>query len=61
MQTLTMDGATAKTEIDRLLAAARETIVEVPFCWVVTPTPDGLGANARLEVLGRHAGLRRSP
>jgi general stress protein 26 len=48
MQTLTMDGATAKTEIDRLLAAARETIVEVPFCWVITPTPDGLSANARV-------------
>jgi general stress protein 26 len=29
-------------------AAARETIVQVPFFWVVTPTPDGLGANARV-------------
>jgi general stress protein 26 len=33
--------------VDRLLAAARAAIAEVPFCWVVTPTEDGLGANAR--------------
>jgi general stress protein 26 len=48
MQTLTMDAAASETQIDRLLAAARETIVQVPFFWVVTPTPDGLGANARV-------------
>lgn len=48
MQTLTTDAAAAGTQIDRLLTAARETIVEVRFCWVVTPTPDGLGANARV-------------
>src|SRR5258708_25968647 len=34
-------------QIERLLAAARETIAEVPFCWVVTAAGDG-GANARL-------------
>ena len=48
MRTLTMDAATRQTQIDRLLAAARETIVAVPFCWVVTPNPDGVGANARV-------------
>jgi general stress protein 26 len=48
MQTLTMDTAASQTQIDRLLAAARETIVAVPFCWVVTPNPDGVGANARV-------------
>jgi general stress protein 26 len=48
MQTLTIDAATTETQIDRLLAAARETIVQIQFFWVVTPTPDGLGANARV-------------
>jgi general stress protein 26 len=48
MQNLTRDAAARETQIDRLLAAARETIVQVPFFWVVTPTPDGLGANARI-------------
>jgi general stress protein 26 len=48
MQTPTMDTAARETAIDRLLAAARETIVDVPFCWVITPNPDGLGANARV-------------
>src|SRR3954465_12695584 len=48
MQTLTMDVAASETQIDRLLAAARETIAQVPLFWVVTPTPDGLGANARV-------------
>jgi general stress protein 26 len=33
--------------VERLLAAARETIAEVPFCWVVTPAENG-GANARI-------------
>jgi general stress protein 26 len=32
--------------IERLLAAARKTIVEVPYCWVVTRAVGG-GANAR--------------
>jgi general stress protein 26 len=48
MQTLTMDAAAQEAQIDRLLAAARETIVQVPFFWVVTPTLDGLGTNARV-------------
>ena len=34
--------------IERLLTAARNTIVGVPFCWVVMPTPDGVSANARI-------------
>jgi general stress protein 26 len=38
---------TQPRQIERLLAAARETIAEVPFCWVVTASEDG-GANARL-------------
>ncbi len=48
MQTLTMDTAARETAIERLLAAARETIVGVPFCWVITPNPDGPDANARV-------------
>jgi general stress protein 26 len=48
MRTLAMDTTASETHLDRLLAAARETIVAIPFCWVVTPTPDGLGANARI-------------
>ncbi len=39
--------ATPEAEIERLLAAARDTIAEVPFCWVVTANDDG-GANARV-------------
>jgi general stress protein 26 len=34
-------------QLERLLAAARETISEVPFCWVITAGADG-GANARI-------------
>jgi general stress protein 26 len=48
MQTLTMDAGARGVQTDRLLIAARETIAQVPFFWVVTPTPDGLGANARV-------------
>ena len=33
--------------VGRLLAAARDAVADVPFCWVATPTEDGLGANAR--------------
>src|SRR6266404_1541870 len=35
-----------QTHVERLLAAARDTIVSVPFCWVVTAAGNG-GANAR--------------
>jgi general stress protein 26 len=43
-----MDGAalTAERKVERLLAAARETIAGVPYCWVVTPAEDG--AHARI-------------
>ena len=34
-------------QIERLLAAARDTIAEVPVCWVVTAGADG-GAHARV-------------
>jgi hypothetical protein len=34
-------------QIERLLAAARNTVTAVPFCWVVTAADDG-GANARV-------------
>jgi|SRR5437870_5688124 len=34
-------------QVERLLAAARDTIEAVPFCWVVTPDGGG-GANARV-------------
>ena len=39
--------ANLKPYVERLLTAARETIDEVPFCWVVTSAGDG-GANARI-------------
>ena len=34
-------------QIARLLAAARDTVAAVPFCWVVTAADDG-GAHARV-------------
>jgi general stress protein 26 len=40
-------GSEQRVLIDRLLAAARNTIAEVPYCWVVTPAEAG-GANARV-------------
>ena len=36
-----------KSEVERLLAAARAAIAEVPYCWVVTSAQDG-GAHARV-------------
>lgn len=36
-----------KLLIERLLVAARDTIAQVPYCWVVTPAEAG-GANARV-------------
>jgi general stress protein 26 len=35
-----------EAQVERLLAAARQTVAEVPFCWVVTAAEDG-AANAR--------------
>lgn len=35
-----------ETGVEQLLAAARDAISEVPYCWVVTAAGDG-GANAR--------------
>jgi general stress protein 26 len=43
----TLDAVTSETEVERLLAAARRTIEEVPFFWVVTPAAKG-GAHARV-------------
>ena len=40
-------GGEGAARVARLLAAAREAMAEVPICWVVTPTEDGGGANAR--------------
>jgi general stress protein 26 len=37
---------TQDAAVERLLAAAREVIAEVPYCWVVTAAAQG-GANAR--------------
>jgi general stress protein 26 len=39
--------AQQERQVERLLAAARETIATVPFCWVMTVAEDG-GANARV-------------
>jgi general stress protein 26 len=41
-------------DIDRFLAATRQTIAEVPYCWLATRSADG-GANARAVHV--HAGL----
>jgi general stress protein 26 len=38
--------ATHDSVVEKRLAAARDTIAEVPYCWVVTAAGDG-GANAR--------------
>ena len=37
------------TDVDRLLAAARETMAKVRDCWLATPAADG-GINARVVV-----------
>ena len=42
----TVSRATHDSVVEKLLAAARDTIAEVPYCWVVTAAGDG-GANAR--------------
>jgi general stress protein 26 len=39
-------ATTQDPQLERLLAAAREVISEVPYCWVVTASGHG-GANAR--------------
>ena len=39
--------AEAEREVERLLAAARDTIRDVPFFWVITAA-EGEGANARI-------------
>jgi general stress protein 26 len=38
---------TRERQVERLLAAARDTVAEVPYCWVVTRAEDG-GASARI-------------
>jgi len=40
-------SATDQDYIERLLAAARRTVAEVPYCWAATAAQEG-GANARL-------------
>jgi len=40
-------GPAEAAQIERLLAAARDTMAQVPFCWVITATKDD-GANARV-------------
>lgn len=40
-------GALSQADTERMLAAARRVIEELPFFWVVTPAADG-GANARI-------------
>ena len=41
------DAEREERRVDRLLAAARDAIAEVPICWAVTAAEDGRGANAR--------------
>jgi general stress protein 26 len=45
-ETLSSDVEEAR-KVDRLLAAARDTIAGVPFCWVMTLAQDG-GVSARV-------------
>jgi pyridoxine/pyridoxamine 5'-phosphate oxidase len=47
MSETTSPTATQEQQVDRLLDAARKTIAEVRYCWVVTQAEDG-GANARI-------------
>jgi len=53
----TQTGLEAETE--RLLASARATISDVPFCWVVTPA-ENCGANARVVKTSGMAPVRIS-
>lgn len=41
-----LSRATNDPQVERLLAAARDTIAQVPYCWVVTVADDG-DAHAR--------------
>src|SRR2546430_8058238 len=47
MRSPAQSEAEQERQVERLLAAASDTIAAVPFCWVVTPDGDG-GANARV-------------
>lgn len=47
MQSPALSGKQQQSEINGLLAAARDAISEVPFCWVVTAAENGI-ANARV-------------
>ena len=47
MSTAVLDANTESGYVERLLAAARRTIAEVRYCWVVSAAEDG-SANARL-------------
>ena len=53
MQAQATDSAAEQRQIDRLLAAARETIVQVPFCWSSRQT--------RTAEAPTRASSRRSP
>jgi len=46
-------------QIERLLAAARDTVAAVPFCWVVTAADDR-GAHARSSRRSRATRARSS-
>jgi len=47
MADIPSDGGSEAARIEKLLAAARDTIGELPFFWVVTAAAEG-GANARI-------------
>lgn len=42
----TLSRTTTDPQVERLLAVARQTMAEVPYCWVVTAAGNG-GAHAR--------------
>jgi general stress protein 26 len=46
MSTMPVMPEVTEAQIERFLAAARETINEVPYCWLATRSADG-GTNAR--------------
>ena len=46
MSTMPLVPELTETQIDQFLAAARQTIADVPFCWLATRSVEG-GTNAR--------------
>lgn len=48
MSSVAAEQCERQTRVEHLLAAARGTMAEVAFCWVVTPPETGADAHARI-------------